>query len=135
MGFLHTLSKLVMEERTITPQQKEKQENHYRSEVNEYSNIEDIEGLVKVKAIEMDQLHSIGSHIIRKMTIHVKHYKLGNISGTEMNDAFIEANYTLKEQLENSTNTYKVLKKEERISIVQIYYKKLDMLKIEMILT
>ncbi|HZH58947.1 MAG TPA: hypothetical protein VEY70_05145 [Metabacillus sp.] len=57
MGFLHTLSKLVVEERTITPQQKEKQENHYSSEENEYSNIEDVEGLVKVKDIEMDHLH------------------------------------------------------------------------------
>jgi len=28
--------------------------------------------------------------------IHVKHYKLGNISGSEMNEAFTEADYTLK---------------------------------------
>lgn len=37
MGFLHTLSKLVAEERMITPQQKEKQVNHYRTEENKHS--------------------------------------------------------------------------------------------------
>lgn len=79
----------------------------------------------------MDHLHSIGSHIIRKIMIHVKHYKLGSISGTEMNDAFTEADEILKEQLKNNNNTYEVLKKEERNSIAQNYYKKLDMLKKE----
>ena len=128
MGFLHTLSKLVVEERKITPQRKDKQE--YKDELESYIT-EDVEDLARKKVIEMDDIHSRGSHLIRKMEIHVKHYMLGNITNNELNNAFTEAEYGLKEQLVIKNRAFEALSEEERNRIVQVYYEKLTLLKKE----
>ncbi|MCV9885642.1 hypothetical protein [Metabacillus halosaccharovorans] len=128
MGFLHTLSKLVVEERKITPQLREKQDKKVEV-VN--SCLEFVDDFSRKKVIEIDALHSKGSHLIRKMTIHVKHYNLGNSSKSELKKAFIEAEHSLKEKLLGEKETSKVLSFEERKTISKIYHDKLDLIKKE----
>lgn len=128
MGFLHTLSKLVVEERKITPQLREKLDK--RVEVVN-SCMEFVDDISRKKVIEIDALHSKGSHLIRKMTIHVKHYNLGNSSKSELKKAFIEAEHSLKEKLLGEKESSMVLSYEERKTIIKIYHDKLDLLRKE----
>ncbi|WP_226526977.1 hypothetical protein [Metabacillus niabensis] len=128
MGFLHTLSKLVMEERKITPQLREKQDKRVELE---NSCMEFVDDFSRKKVIEIDALHSKGSHLVRKMTIHVKHYNLGKSSKSELKKAFIEAEHSLKEKLLGEQGASMVLSYKERKTISKIYHDKLDLLKKE----
>lgn len=121
MSFLNSLSK---KERTITPQQKEKLEYHYKQEYRA--------DLTILKGIEIDYLHSKGCHLIRKIEIHVKHYKLGNLTKSELNVALAEAEQSITEQLSKNTDSNRALSEEERNLIAKIYYDQLDLLKAEL---
>lgn len=126
MGFLHTLTRLVEEKRSITSQQKEKEESIDESK-KIYKYYED--DVIRKRVIKIDHLHSRATHLLRKIEFHVKHYLLGNITYRELKIAFSEVEHALNELLVIEVNTIDVLSKEERKRIAQSYYEKLNMLK------